>query len=342
MNCSAVRSCPENTWPAPHYGRRDERWQIASDRRLHRFPPLPPSAIVESDPLVSVIIPTHNRLSMVSRAVESALDQTYGRLEVIVVDEGSNDGTFDRLKRHPDSRMQIIRTDHRGVSAARNAGLSKAAGTFVAFLDSDDVFHRRKLEICVRHLLRYPELAFVHTFWADQAGEEGERTIVRPHAKGDVRHDLFMFTPIEIYTVVARKDALEAAGLFDTEMRLAEDYDLLCRLALLGAAGLIEQPLTDKLIHAGGTRQTPDLVLAAQLRVLEHRHPRDQDLGVAPLETYMANAYSYAALRHLLRARPDWAASSLFEAIKLSRRPAGRGPLAGSSADDTGRYSEQP
>ncbi len=98
-----------------------------------------------SAPLVSVVIPTYNRAQMVSEAVRSVLEQTFGDLEVIVVDDGSTDGTREALKPHAD-KIRYLRQENSGVSAARNRGIAEARGSLIAFLDSDDLWLPAKLK----------------------------------------------------------------------------------------------------------------------------------------------------------------------------------------------------
>src|SRR5687767_13189801 len=92
---------------------------------------------MESTPLVSVIIPTYNRASVVCRAIDSVLGQTYGNIEVIVVDDGSTDETLERLHSYGD-RIRVLTQANAGPSVARNRGIAVATGGIVAFLDSDD------------------------------------------------------------------------------------------------------------------------------------------------------------------------------------------------------------
>src|SRR5262245_24730960 len=98
------------------------------------------------DFLVSVVIPTFNRAHLITGAIESVLAQTLPPLEIIVVDDGSTDDTPERLAPYLD-RIVFLGQENRGVSAARNAGIQAARGNLIAFLDSDDVWHPRKIEI---------------------------------------------------------------------------------------------------------------------------------------------------------------------------------------------------
>ncbi len=121
-------------------------------------------------PLVSVIIPTYNRASIVGRAIQSALDQTYKNVEVIVVDDGSTDNTQEILKNF--HGIVVVHKENGGQASARNAGLAKAKGSFVASLDSDDVWYPSFLEKCVQKII-VDNLGFAFANW-DQHDLDGK------------------------------------------------------------------------------------------------------------------------------------------------------------------------
>src|SRR6266702_3015810 len=110
-------------------------------------------------PDVSVIIPTYNRRAMVRGAVASVLAQTHVSFELIVVDDGSSDGTVEELSRIPDERVRLVRIANSGPAAARNQGVAIANAAIIAFLDSDDLWMRSKLERQLEFMLAHPEFA---------------------------------------------------------------------------------------------------------------------------------------------------------------------------------------
>jgi glycosyltransferase involved in cell wall biosynthesis len=117
-------------------------------------------------PLVSAIIPTFNRSDLACRAVDSALNQTHGNMEVVLVDDGSTDGTQSLIRDTygGDSRVRYIRVENGGVSRARNIGIQACTGDFVGFLDSDDYWLPWKIELQVKCLQRLPEAGMI---WSD-------------------------------------------------------------------------------------------------------------------------------------------------------------------------------
>jgi glycosyltransferase involved in cell wall biosynthesis len=136
-------------------------------------------------PIVSVIIPTFNRSAMVREAVESVLSQTSDEFELIVVDDGSTDGTGAALEPYSAS-LSLVRQENRGVSAARNRGAAVARGELLAFLDSDDLWLPEKLAVQLSYLRTFPDAAVCHTeeLWI----RDGKRVNPRKkHAKAEGR-----------------------------------------------------------------------------------------------------------------------------------------------------------
>ena len=123
-------------------------------------------------PKVSVIIPTYNRQDLVQEAIDSVLNQTFRDWELIVVDDGSTDQTPSVLQERYDSRIIYIYQENQGESAARNRGLYSATGEYVAFLDSDDLWHPKKLQRQIEVFAEKPELGLVSTqaYWINYEG----------------------------------------------------------------------------------------------------------------------------------------------------------------------------
>lgn len=234
-------------------------------------------------PLVSAIIPAFNREATIARSVRSALSQTYGNLEVIVVDDGSSDGTVNALAPF-DGRIVVLRQANGGPSLARNLGASKARGAILAFLDSDDEWLPDKIEKQVRMMLAYgPGMPCCVCNAAYSDGSEAPaRTSfglagLAPPFEGAILEnpvDLLTSTFLLFNQVAAiRRDAFEQVGGYNERLRLLEDYDLSLRLATLGPWGVLSEPLVLKDDDTGGigvTAMKDELKhLAAQEAVLE-------------------------------------------------------------------------
>ena len=180
---------------------------------------------------VSVVIPTYNRRAVIWDAVASVLDQTHSDIEVIIVDDGSTDGTANWLSTLDDERVRVIQFDENsGVSHARNAGIRCATGEFIAFLDSDDVWEPHKLQRQIACLEASPDIALVSCDWSIW---EGGNCIgaVRHRAPTNIYQLLSLKFVCATPTVVVRKCVLRYEELMDTKMSGCEDADLWIRVA---------------------------------------------------------------------------------------------------------------
>ncbi|HKN18177.1 MAG TPA: glycosyltransferase, partial [Dissulfurispiraceae bacterium] len=187
-------------------------------------------------PLVTVIMPTLNRPGMLCRALESILSQTYRNLEAIVVNDGGED-VNDVIAPFHDNRVVYLCHDrNRGRSAARNTGLKAAHGTYIAYLDDDDIYYPDHLETLVGFLEKSgAKVAYSDSYRASQTLITGRHVTVGkdlPYSFDFDRRQLLISNYIPINTVMHRKDLLDEAGLFDERLESHEDWDLLIRLSL--------------------------------------------------------------------------------------------------------------
>lgn len=198
-------------------------------------------------PKVSVIIPTYNRASVLNRAIDSVLGQTFKDWELIIVDDGSTDETSELLQSHSHESLSIYRTSNQGVSAARNLGLQKAHGEWVAFLDSDDEWLPEKLAKQMAYAEAHPDILIVH-------GEEiwvrnGVRVNpMKKHQKrgGDIFGDAVKLCCISPSTVLLKKSLLLDLGGFREDYPVCEDYDLWLKITCKHPVGFIEDFLIKK------------------------------------------------------------------------------------------------
>ncbi len=190
------------------------------------------------EPLTSIIIPAYNAGKYVGEAVESALAQTYPNIEIVVIDDGSTDDTSAVLRPYAErGAIVYVRQENRGLSGARNAGIRRARGEFIALLDSDDIFLPRKIERQVADLAAHPECGVsycraVHFY----DGDPGRTFDIayRYYSGGEVFPHLLRMNFINPLTVVLRRSAIERAGLFDESYRRSEDWEYWVRLAYAG------------------------------------------------------------------------------------------------------------
>jgi glycosyltransferase involved in cell wall biosynthesis len=199
-----------------------------------------------NSPAVSVIIPSFNRAWCLGEAVDSVLAQEFRGFELIVVDDGSTDGTPRLLAAYGDA-IRVLRRENGGVSAARNAGIAAARAALIAFLDSDDLWLPGKLAQQVAFFARHPEALICQTeeTWV----RNGRR--VNPGKRHRKRGGM-IFEPslalclVSPSAVMVRRELFDRVGLFDETLPACEDYDLWLRVACRHPIHLIDSPLIVK------------------------------------------------------------------------------------------------
>ena len=185
-------------------------------------------------PLVTVVMPTYERAALLPRAIHSVLGQTMPDLELLVVDDGSTDGTPEVLASCADPRLRALRTEHRGVSAARNAALAEAQGELVAYLDTDNLWSPQFLEIMTEELRPADVAAYSgrHLFLMDGPLSDARVIARRSHSPAYNPAGLLRGNSIDLNVLVHRRALIDEVGGFDEELRRLVDWDLVARIAL--------------------------------------------------------------------------------------------------------------
>ena len=211
-------------------------------------------------PLVTVVIPSHNYARYVGDAVQSVLAQTYAPVEIIVVDDGSTDDTFQVLARFGD-RIRVLRLPGLGVAHARNAGLRAAMGEFVVFLDADDVLLPDALTAQVACLERCPDVDVVHGQWYSCNQRTGVvRLVAKPEITGDALAYMALGNVGAIDAIMIRRRALDEVGGFDSAISYTADWEMWFRLALHGYRfGYVSQPVAVYRVHGSGMQTRIDV-----------------------------------------------------------------------------------
>ena len=199
--------------------------------------------------LVSVVIPTHNRENLICRAADSALSQTYENIEVIVVSDGSEDGT-DKLMSEYEKKYSnfhyISYRPGRGGNVARNTGIRHSRGEFVAFLDDDDEWHKDKIEKQVKIIGEDPEIGLVCTAINSVDDATGKTYVFIPDAPRDSSHKILIENCIgSTTTAMARHSLLDEIGMFDEDLGAMQDYDLWIRLCQITKVGVVKEPCVE-------------------------------------------------------------------------------------------------
>ncbi len=196
---------------------------------------------------VSVVIPTFNRAGKVARAISSVLYQTFTDHEIIVVDDGSSDGTRETISQFDGRITYIAHPSNLGVSAARNTGIKRSSAPFLAFLDSDDYWLPEKLRAQIGFFETNPEAVACQTeeIWI----RKGHRVNPRDrHQKpsGDIFEPSLRLCLVSPSAVMLKRSLLEEVGLFDEALPACEDYDLWLRISCRYPIHLIRQEFVVK------------------------------------------------------------------------------------------------
>lgn len=219
---------------------------------------------------VLVVIPALNAADFLRDAARSVLAQTHSALELVIVDDGSNDRTLGVARGIEDPRVRVISLPNGGVGRARNAGIAASLEPpLIAFLDADDLWDADKLEMQLAWLDAHPDAIAVGSFMryissgGRVLGETGDE--IDENAMEKMRHAELAPFPISS-CIVVRRAALDAIGGFDSTVQMAEDLEFIAQLARQGAIGCIPRPLGSYRIHPRS--------MMAQHRFEVNRHAR--------------------------------------------------------------------
>ena len=196
-------------------------------------------------PTVSVIIPTYNRAWVVKEAIDSVLAQDFHDFEIVVVDDGSTDNTQEILESY--QQICVVRQERRGVSAARNAGIARAAGRLITFLDSDDLWLPGKLSAQVAFFNTRPDALICQTeeIWIKNGARVNPKKRHKKHS-GMVFERCLELCIVSPSAVMMKRWLFDKIGGFDETLPVCEDYDLWLRIACRFPVHLIEAPLVIK------------------------------------------------------------------------------------------------
>ena len=275
-----------------------------------------------SNPRVSVIIPTFNRVRLVVQAIDSVLAQSYVDFEIIVVDDGSQDETRSTVNAYSDPRIRYIYQSNLGPSGARNTGLAHARGQYIAFLDADDVFLAESIATRIQELERQPELGLVAggLLYVDKSGNplaERRPWLYQPQ----LSLSTWLFgCPITPSAAMVKREWLDRVSGFDTTLHGGEDRDLWLRLAQLGCQMAWTPQLVctyriheSQLVQGGKSHMDPTLTV---LDKFFSQSGLPADIRQQHDHAY-ASVYLEGAFREYGAGQIDAARQSLDQAVRL-------------------------
>lgn len=243
-------------------------------------------------PLVSVVIPAHNAERTIGATLLSVLQQTVDDFEVIVVDDGSTDGTPHVVRSLRDPRLRLIRQGNTGHAGARNTGIENSTGKYIAVVDADDLWLPRKLEKQLGVFRTQPQVRALHSA-AVHVDDD-----LRPLFIGkclDGKNKLidalcFRGLPGFMCTLIAERNLLDQIGRFDESLVILQDWDLAIRLAREGELYSISEPLVLYRVHSASQSRTLELHVEPGERILAGFF---RDPGLPP-EMIDSRSYVYA------------------------------------------------
>ena len=219
---------------------------------------------------ISVVIPTYNRRQTIGRSIDSVLNQTLFPSEIIVVDDGSTDGTCDYIQSNFPS-IKLLHQPNKGVSAARNKGIRYADTNWISLLDSDDEWFPQKLEKQVMTLSQSPDIKFCHTeeIWIRNGVRVNQ---MKKHQKygGHIFYKCLDMCRISPSSVLFHQSILDDVGYFDKDLKVCEDYDLWLRITAKFPVLYIDESLIKKYGgHEDQLSRVKDGIESHRIKVLE-------------------------------------------------------------------------
>ena len=193
--------------------------------------------------MISVIIPTYNRVDLIERAIYSVLNQTYKDIEVIIVDDASTDNTQNVIESLEDQRIRYIRLDNNGGAChARNIGIINASGYYISFLDSDDQWASTKLEEQYQFMKEIIAEVVACNYWYEKNGMK-RLAVPESHMNHFSYNELLYENSVTTGAILISKRALEEVGYFDENMPRYQDWDIVLRLAKIYTIYFVNKPL---------------------------------------------------------------------------------------------------
>lgn len=277
-----------------------------------------------NNPKVTVFIPVYNRQHYIGPAVDSVLAQTYGNFEVLIVDDGSTDGTLAKLAEYRDPRLRVERNPHNmGIPATRNRGLELARGEYIALLDSDDLCYPDRLARQVEFLDRHPDIVQIGSAcnFMDADGHPLKRVRRQPLDPDDVAASLLFYCALTNRTIMARTAILKEYG-YSLDFRRCQDYELHQRLSRKHRMANMGDILVCGREHDGRiTRNTDDLGRDRKQAIYRRGI---EELGMEVSDEDLARHYALTRVKTLGaqfdNAYLDWAEQWLLRLDAANRR----------------------
>jgi glycosyltransferase involved in cell wall biosynthesis len=241
--------------------------------------------------LVSVVIPNYNYSHYLREAIDGVLGQTYQPIEIVVVDDGSSDGSRDVLESYGSTIKAIFQQNH-GVSQARNTGVEASDGEFLAFLDADDLWLPKKVERQVERFVAEPELGLVHVGVREIDGEGKDLREKLSGGEGRIADQILMLTDEGVLGggsgFMVPRAVFDDIGGFDVRLSTSADWDLLYRIADRYAVGFVSEVLLKYRVHGSNMHANVAVMERDMMLAFEKAFENGSDPN---RRTYYGNLY---------------------------------------------------
>jgi glycosyltransferase involved in cell wall biosynthesis len=238
---------------------------------------------MDTSTFVSVVIPVYNGANYLGEAVESVFSQTYPNIEVILVDDGSKDNTWELIQSYGD-RVRGVRKENGGVASALNAGIRGARGDCVAWLSHDDLFYPQKIERQVGFLLDHPEFGACYTDFEIIDAQHKRLTIYRApwYPSAELPRRFLRDMHINGSTILFRKSCLEEAGWFNENLAHTQDMDMWLRFSERSPIGHLGEVLLKSRSHPGQGSLNFELQISEEKAYFQTMYQRLGPAGIFP------------------------------------------------------------
>ncbi len=270
--------------------------------------------------LISIIMPVFNGLPFLKEAIDSVIAQTYKKFELIVVNDGSTDKTqivLDEFQKKLGKKMIVIKQKNQGQVIAKNRGIKRAKGKFIAFLDSDDIWEKDKLEYQVKRFEKNKNLGLCYTeavLIDERSRVIGYRSANRNYT-GRCFEKLIEKNQITASSVMIKRECLNCIGIFDETLRTCENWDMWLRISLFFEIQYIPRPLTYYRIHKNHMSSNISKMLEGKIKVLKKYSSLLPD---KKFKKILFNSYFDFAKDSLWNSNPKGAREILKNAFKIS------------------------
>ena len=251
---------------------------------------------------VSVVIPTYNSLHFLPQTLASVRAQTFRDFEIIVVNDGSSDGTEEWLAQHHEPHLTVITQANKGVAEARNVGIDHSSSDYIALLDADDLWEPTKLEQQVACLDAHPEVGLVHTAirYIDETGKDLER-ILGVQGEGSIWEEVVLKMPIRCgSTPLIRHRCFAEVGGFEPSLHFSEEWDMWIRIAKTFEFAIINEPLVRYRQHNNNMTKGYQQIAPNLEKVLDRAFQDASESALRIKAEAYGRAYLFAAWRAYL------------------------------------------